>query len=449
MPEGAAVAVRDLGKVYPLYDSPGDRLLEALSPRRRKRHREFQALRGVSFDLERGESLGVIGVNGSGKTTLLRILAGVVAPSAGRFAVRGKIAALLELGAAFNPDMNGVDNAMFGGMLLGHSRRDMLGLMDGILAFADLGEHVAQPVRTYSSGMFARLAFAVALSVTPDVLLIDEMLAVGDIAFQHKCLARLKELREHGTTFLLVSHDPDAIRANCAKGLYLHRGDVRYWGSAEQAVNLYLIHQRVAENGVQARSQPDVAHCRAFVTALPGDMRYGSGQVQIEGVKILDDAFHASEAFALGEGINLWVSLRAHMDVDDLSVSFLVRDRTGVDLAGTTTFDQGVRLPPLAAGQAAVVRIRFANVFRAGQYGYCVAVNRLRQRDYSDNILFDQIDACAHFVSLHDPRQPIHYKFFMPVAVEVRAHAAAEEGTGEVVSDASPRGMATGDGVSR
>ena len=424
--DAIAVTARDLGKTYPLYGAPRDRVLEALFPWRGLRRRDFHALRGVSFELARGESLGIIGVNGSGKTTLLRILAGVVAPSAGSFAVRGQVAALLELGAAFNPEMSGVENALFGGMLLGHSRRAMRGLLDGILDFADLGEHAAQPVRTYSSGMFARLAFAVALSVTPDILLIDELLAVGDIAFQHKCLARLKELRERGTTFLLVSHDPDAIRANCAKGLYLHKGAVRYWGSAEQAVNLYLNHQRVAENGEKARSQPDVADCRAFVTELPGAMRYGSGQVQIEGVRVTDDAARPAEAFALDAGINLWVSLRAHMDVRDLSVSFLVRDRTGVDLAGTTTFDQGVSLPALASGQAAVVRIRFANVFRAGHYGFCVAVNRLRQRDYSDNILFDQIDACAHFVSLYDPRQPLHYKFFLPVAVAVQASCAAQ-----------------------
>lgn len=421
MRHAPAIRVQALEKTYRLYDAPRDRLLEALSPWRRPRHRIFHALQGISFELERGQSLGIIGVNGSGKSTLLRLLAGVLSPTAGQVAVTGRVAALLELGAAFNPEMNGIDNALFAGMLLGHSRQSMLDLLDGILAFADLGEHAAQPVRTYSSGMFARLAFAVSLSVTPDILLIDEILAVGDIAFQQKCLARLKEMRQRGTTFLLVSHDPAAITANCTKGLYLHKGELRYYGSAEQAVNLYLSHQRIEQNSARAQSQPDIDHGRPFATTLPGDMRYGSGQVQIEGVRLTDDAMRPTRSFAFGEPVNLLVSLRAHMEVRDLTVSFLVRDQTGVDLAGTTSFDQGLFLPPLARGQAAVARIRFANVFRAGHYGFCVAVNRMLQPDYSDNILFDQIDACEHFTSLSDSRHPIHYKFHMPVAFEFTA----------------------------
>jgi len=418
MTQETAIRVQALCKTYHLYASPLDRMLEALSPRKKPRHSLFHALKGVGFELERGQSLGIIGVNGSGKTTLLRILAGVLAPTGGHVAVHGRIAALLELGAAFNPEMTGVENALFAGMLFGHSRRDMLGLLDGILAFADLGEHAGQPVRTYSSGMFARLAFSVAMSVTPDILLIDEMLAVGDIAFQQKCLARLRELRERGTTFLLVSHDPAAIRDNCAKGLYLRRGESQYFGNAEQAVNLYLSHQRTEGNMAAAQTQPDIAGGRPFTTPLPSVLRYGSGHVQIEGVQVTDDALRPKQSFAFGEHINLLVSLRAGMDVSDLCVSFLVRDQTGVDLAGTTTFDQGLSLPPLGSGQAALARIRFANVFRAGHYGFCVALSRLRQPDYSDNFLFDQIDACENFTSQGNPAEPIHYKFHMPVRFE-------------------------------
>ncbi|HWR88978.1 MAG TPA: polysaccharide ABC transporter ATP-binding protein, partial [Dissulfurispiraceae bacterium] len=238
--DNIAVRAESLTKVYQLYDKPIDRLKESLNPFRKKYHHDFHALRDVSFEIRRGDTFGIIGRNGSGKSTLLKIIAGVLTPTRGAVGVSGRVSAILELGVGLNPEMSGVDNIYLNGTITGKSREETARMLPGILSFADIGEFAYQPVRNYSSGMLVRLAFAMAVSVSPDVLIVDEALAVGDVAFQQKCLNELERMIRGGMTLLFVSHDMQMVRNYCQSAIYLRGGEIRYNGSAEMATEAYL-----------------------------------------------------------------------------------------------------------------------------------------------------------------------------------------------------------------
>jgi len=278
MSDDIAIKVERLSKVYKLYHSPLDRLKEALSPIRRKYHHDFHALNEVSFELKKGETVGIIGRNGSGKSTLLKTITGVLTPSSGSVQVNGRLSALLELGAGFNPELTGIENVYFNGTLMGVSREEMENRLDSILAFADIGEFVHQPVKSYSSGMFVRLAFAVAVCVDPEILIVDEALAVGDIAFQQKCLDRLGALKEKGATILLVTHDIMLTRNYCDYVVYLRDGNVALISDAEAAGEAYIRDtkaeiQKIALSTKKAERQ----------SSSP---RFGSGEGEITAVEV-------------------------------------------------------------------------------------------------------------------------------------------------------------------
>lgn len=424
-PDRPVVRVRNVGKCYHVYDKPVDRLKQAFFRWKKQYFREFWALRGVSFEVYPGDSVGILGRNGGGKSTLLQCIAGTLTPTEGEIEVRGRIAAMLELGSGFNPEFTGRENVFLKGAILGITRREMEERFDDIAAFADIGEFLDQPLKTYSSGMSARLAFAVAVSVDPDLMIIDEILAVGDIGFQQRCLSRLRRLRDGGMTMLFVSHSPDAVRSVCDKSLFLDRGQPRYFGDAERGTDLYLAHIREQTNQDLLNQQIDLKNQIAFSRPVPGKTRYGTGHVQIETVSVLDRTGEPCKAFALGDEIIIHAELVAHIDVTNLSVSFLVRDMTGIDLMGTTTFDERVTLPALPKDGRVRVRFKFENHLRPGNFGVSLAVNRVTSRDYSDNVLFDQVDGCAAFVVLSKPDRPVHYKFHQPVSIswETIAHA--------------------------
>jgi len=409
------VSVHDLGKCHRIYDRPQDRLKQALLRGRRKYYREFWALRGISFDVHRGESLGIVGRNGSGKSTLLQLIAGTMAPTEGEVEVHGRVAAMLELGTGFNPEFTGRENVFLQGAMLGIGRREMEARFDTIAAFADIGAFIDQPVKTYSSGMTARLAFAVAFAVEPDVLIVDELLAVGDLAFQARCLSRLRQLRDRGLTMLFVSHSPDAIRSICGKGLFLIDGTARFFGDAERATDLYLAYVREQANRDALAAEGMAAAPDA--SAPSAALRYGTGHVRVQAVQILNGDGEPCRAFEYNDTVVVEVTVRSHIDVSDLSLSFLVRDMTGVDLMGTTTFDERVPLPPLGKDGILTVRFSFTNTLRPGNFGVSVAVNRVSRRDYTDSLLFDQIDGGAAFTVLAHPERPVHYKFHQPVVI--------------------------------
>jgi ABC-type polysaccharide/polyol phosphate transport system ATPase subunit len=239
MSDDIAIKVENLTKIYKLYNSSVDRLKEALSPIRRKYHHDFHALHDVSFEIRKGESVGIIGKNGSGKSTLLKILTGVLTPTSGTVQVDGNLSALLELGAGFNPELTGIENVYYNGMLLGYTREEMDARRDDILSFADIGEFVYQPVKTYSSGMFVRLAFSVAVQVEPEILFVDEALSVGDVFFQQKCIRKITAFQNAGGTTIFVSHDMNAVKSLCSRSILMHCGSIVEFGSAAEMSDLY------------------------------------------------------------------------------------------------------------------------------------------------------------------------------------------------------------------
>lgn len=417
-PAEVVLSVRSVSKRYHIYDRPQDRLWQALFRWKKQFYREFWALKSVSFEVRRGEALGILGRNGAGKSTLLQVIAGTMAPTEGEVTVRGRVAAMLQLGSGFNPEFTGRENVFLSGAILGIPRAEMQRRFDDIAAFADIGAFIDQPLKTYSSGMSARLAFAVSFSVNPDILIVDEILAVGDIGFQQKCVARLRQMRDNGLTMLFVSHSPDAVRSLCSSALFLVAGQPVFYGRAEQAVNKYLAYIREQTNkDALAGGSSALGAPVPFQKPVPGALRYGTGHAQIESVRVANAAGEDARVFGLGETVVIEAVVRAHVPVDHLNLSFLIRDMTGVDLMGTTCFDENVTLPALQKGQSLRVRFAFENRLRPGNLGVCMAVNRVSRPDRSDVVLFDQVDACASFVVARDPERRIHYKFHQDVDI--------------------------------
>lgn len=250
------VRITDLKKIYKLYDSPGDRVKEVFHIPGRKHSREFKALDGINIDVKKGETVGIIGSNGAGKSTLLKIITGVLTPSSGEVLIHGKIAALLELGAGFNQEYTGLQNIYLNGRIMGYSRKQMDTRVQDIITFADIGDFINQPVKTYSSGMFARLAFAVAINVEPDILIVDEALSVGDLFFQNKCFRKFDELKSKGVTILFVSHDIASVRQMCSRVLWLDHGTQKLFGDCELVCDMYMDEKRKSMNeGVTVASE--------------------------------------------------------------------------------------------------------------------------------------------------------------------------------------------------
>jgi len=235
-----AIKVENLTKIYHLYDKPQDRLKEALNPFKKSYHHDYYALNNVSFEIKKGETVGIIGKNGAGKSTLLKIITGVLTPTSGKVEVNGKIASLLELGAGFNPEMTGLENIYLQGTIMGFTKKEIDGKIDNILEFADIGEFIYQPVKSYSSGMFARLAFSVAINVEPDILIVDEVLSVGDTRFQSKSIKKMESIRNNGTTILFVSHAIEQIKRFCQKAIWIDKGSIRQIGQQNIVTELYL-----------------------------------------------------------------------------------------------------------------------------------------------------------------------------------------------------------------
>lgn len=242
MNKNISIKVQNLTKIYHLYDKPQDRVKEAFNPFSKNYHRDFYALDNVSFEVKKGETVGIIGKNGAGKSTLLKMITGVLTPTSGSIEVNGKISSLLELGTGFNPNMTGYQNIYLNGTIMGYTKEEIDAKKDSIIEFADIGEFLYQPMKSYSSGMFARLAFSVAINVEPDILIIDEALAVGDVYFVQKCMAYLNSLKEKGTTILFVSHDTGTIKNICDKAIFIDNGKLVEYGNTIQVTDMYLAH---------------------------------------------------------------------------------------------------------------------------------------------------------------------------------------------------------------
>ena len=253
-----SIEVENLSKVYKLYDKPSDRLKEALSPVKKCYHKDFYALKDLSFKIKPGETVGFVGKNGSGKSTLLKILTEVLTPSEGSLKINGKVSALLELGAGFNGEYTGMENIFLNGTILGFSHEEMEKRVNDIVKFADIGEYINQPVKTYSSGMFVRLAFAVAINVEPDILIVDEALAVGDVRFQLKCMDKFLEFKEKGITILYVSHDVNSIKRFCNRAIWINEGHLEADGDVDLVTDKYLDYLKMLDAAnEQDEKQPE------------------------------------------------------------------------------------------------------------------------------------------------------------------------------------------------
>ena len=393
-----ALRVDRVSKQYRIYERPGDRLTESLTRGRWKRHREFWALRDVSFEIERGTTAGVVGPNGCGKSTLLQIVAGTLEPTHGAVERDGRVAALLELGAGFDPESTGVENVHLNAALMGFSRRETERLLPSVERFAEIGPFIHQPVKTYSSGMFVRLAFAVAASVEPDLLVIDEALSVGDAVFQHRCLRRIKELQERGATVLFVSHDAAAVRALCSRAVLLSAGRVVADGPPAEVLNRYqkLIMEREQAYEEEARAAADAGDA----AAADGDdlpppprhaFRHGDGTAEVVGAELQDATRRAVAVVETGAELTLRLRVRFARETADAVVGFLLRDRHGVHAYGTNTKEQQVELGRVAAGEAVEVGFAFNCWLGAGEFNVSVAVHS------RDGAAYDWLDGVFFF----------------------------------------------------
>ena len=352
------LAFRSVSKSYPIYDSPGDRLRELLLLNRRSFHRDFWALKEVSFEVERGSTFCLIGENGSGKSTLLQLVAGIFPPTSGTVEVNGRVSALLELGSGFNPEFSGRDNVFLNGTILGLSTKEIERRYQDIVDFAEIGEFIHQPVKTYSSGMIVRLAFAVAINVDPEILLVDEALAVGDVYFRQRCMRKVHELRSRQVTIVFVSHAMGDIRAIGDRVLWLNRGRMVELGPPEIVVSKYLsymiekdaayLHLHAAEHR-PAGGAPVVAP--EVVETIPNiDFRHGNKTAEVIGIAVLDPKGAPVGLLEPGCQAVVRISVRANAEVPSPIVGFMLRNHLGVDFSGTNTAREGYDLPPMAPG---------------------------------------------------------------------------------------------------
>jgi lipopolysaccharide transport system ATP-binding protein len=347
----------------------------------------------------------------------LQIIAGTVMPSTGHVEVNGRVVALLELGSGFNPEFTGRENVYLNGAMFGISRKDMDKKFPVIEAFADIGEYMEQPVKTYSSGMFARLAFAVAINMDPDILIVDEILAVGDIAFQAKCVAKLRKMKDEGLTLLFVSHSVDALKSLCNEAVLLEKGNLLLIGTSEEVTNRYLASIREEINAQHNKQDELDINDSAYGNLSSSQFRYGPGEVFFESVQMIDGESNIVRAYEYGQTARLRCTIQAKKDMKNINVSFLVRDITGVDLFGSTMFDERIELINLKESEKAIIDFAFPIALRAGSYSVSVAVNTVSSRDYSDVYLFEQIDAATAFEVIGNPLRPVHYKFHLPITI--------------------------------
>ncbi len=368
-----AISIRHLHKMYKLYEKPMDRLKESLGLSRQKRYQEHYALRDVSFDVEKGQMVGIIGTNGSGKSTILKIITGVLHPTEGEVTVDGRISALLELGAGFNMEYSGIENIYLNGTMIGFTREEIDAKLESILGFADIGDFVHQPVKTYSSGMFVRLAFAVAINIDPEILIVDEALAVGDVFFQAKCYRKFEEFKKQGKTILFVSHDLGSISKYCDKVVLLNQGIKLSEGSPKEMVDLYkkvLVHQENAdlEQKEEENAAPREKKWARPFTLNPNAIEYGEKKAEVEDFTLLDAQGTPTNTIEKFTDFTIKMRIRFHQDVDDPIYAFTIKDLRGTELTGTNTMYEKASIHPCKAGDVQEISFTQRMNLQGGEY---------------------------------------------------------------------------------
>jgi lipopolysaccharide transport system ATP-binding protein len=377
------VLVQNVSKLYRLYRRPSDRLRELL-PGSSPHHSDFWALKDIGFEVEKGEVLSLVGPNGCGKSTLLQIVSGILQPTTGRVVTRGRIAALLELGAGFNPEFSGRENVYLNGEIMGLSRAEIDKAMPSIEAFAEIGEFIERPVKEYSSGMYVRLAFSTAIHVDPEILIVDEALAVGDAVFANRCVRKFEELRARKITVLFVSHDLGLVKALSDRAILLLNGRIEAQGTPNDVINRYIglvLERQQASNKKEDR--------------IRGSFRHGDGTSEVLSAEILNEGGESVTSVASGEPITIRVRSRFHAATRDPMVGILLRTRIGMDVYGTNTRIEQMPLGDMRAGDELEVDFQLACWLTPQQYTLTVATQGADGSSHDwldDTIAFDVVD---------------------------------------------------------
>ncbi len=383
-----AIEVKDVTKVYRLYDKPIDRLKESLHPKHKSYHKDFYALNGLSFQVEKGQTVGIIGTNGSGKSTILKIITGVLTPTTGEVMVDGTISALLELGAGFNMDYTGIENIYMNGTMMGFTKKEMDAKLQDILDFADIGDFVYQPVKTYSSGMFVRLAFALAINVEPEILIVDEALSVGDVFFQAKCYRRMEEIRKNGTTILMVTHDMGSIIKYCDKVVLLNKGEFIAEGEPGRMVDLYKKILANQMDSLKEELESDFSggmgldggerkvlsskHIDGLmkdkITINANRTEYGDGRAEIFDLGLFDARGNLTNLLIKGEMFTIKERIRFNAPLQNPIFTYTIKDKKGTDLSGTNTMYEGADVKPVGPGDVYDVCFTQKMTLQGGEY---------------------------------------------------------------------------------
>lgn len=417
-----AIQVDKLEKAYRLYDKPSDRLKEALGLGRKKKYKEHYALKGVDLTIYQGETVGIIGTNGSGKSTILKIITGVLNPTGGSVKVNGRVSALLELGAGFNMEYNGIENIYLNGTMIGFSSKEIDAKMDDILGFAEIGDYVYQPVKTYSSGMFMRLAFAVAINIEPEILIVDEALSVGDVFFQAKCYHKFEEFKEMGKTVVFVSHDLSSVSKYCDRVVLLNQGVKLGEGSPKEMIDAYkqvLVGQYTGgaeqeenllndkEIGAAAAASSDLksasekkkekeagdakdrknteaaqAADRNANVVNPDLLEYGTKAAVIEEYKITDDMGRSTSAVLKGQECSIHMKVRFFEDIEAPIFAFTIKDIKGVEITGTNTMVEKAFLEAVKAGSVMDITFTQAVDLQGGEYLLSLGVTGFEKEEF-------------------------------------------------------------------
>ena len=398
-----AIEVDNVQKIYKLYDKPSDRLKEAFGFGKKTKHKLHYALKGVSMKIYQGETVGIIGTNGSGKSTILKIITGVLNPTSGRVLVNGRISALLELGAGFNMEYNGIENVYLNGTMMGFSEKEIEAKLPEILSFADIGDYVYQPVKTYSSGMFVRLAFAVAINIEPEILIVDEALSVGDVFFQAKCYHKFEEFKKMGKTIVFVSHDLSSISKYCDRVYLLNQGNILGEGSPKAMIDTYkrvLVGQydesenageesenllddedlqRVAAKKADGAAK-DAAEASAEAKGQnPNALEYGTKQAQIEEFYITDDRGVPTNAILKGSMFTIHMRVRFMDHIPAPIFAFSVKNVIGVEITGTNTMIEKAFLDSVEPGDVKNVTFTQKMNLQGGEYLLSLGVTGYNQ----------------------------------------------------------------------
>lgn len=386
--EEIAIQVDHLDKVYKLYDKPMDRLREALGfSRKKKLYKEHYALRDVNLNVKKGETVGIIGTNGSGKSTILKIITGVLNPTAGNVNINGRISALLELGAGFNMEFTGVENVYLNGTMIGFSKAEIDAKLQDILDFADIGDFVYQKVKTYSSGMFVRLAFAVAINIEPEILIVDEALSVGDVFFQNKCYHKFEEFKAQGRTILFVSHDLSSISKYCDRVILLERGKKLGEGNPKEIIDMYkkvLVHQlddSAMNRKTEAKSGGDAWKDRMILN--PDQDVYGNGLAEFEDFCVVDNSGNITNTIIKGEPFTVKMKVCFRGSVSEPIIAVSYKNRMGVEITGTNTMFEKVSTGTPKDGDTVIVSFTQKMSLQGGEYLISLGCTGYREGEFT------------------------------------------------------------------